>query len=300
MRLNPNFLKSIVFIGHGLDDGFIPCGTGFIFGYKEGAYLVTADHIAYDLNSDPFVVRVNKLEGGSETINFDPMDWNVTWFHHPTEQADVAILPFHYRLDNQLFSVAQIPLSLMATDEVINRWAISAGEMCQVAGLFRLMSGSSANTVVIHTGNIAAMPAPELVPFRNWRSQQEDAVIELDAYLVEISNLRGLSGAPVFVRPSVRLSHHVAQNAGVLAYSSDVFFFGIWSGSWEKLDDADRASRNGLARLPIGMGIVTPAKKILEILESPPVVAEREATSAEVETILASGVDRATFFATRR
>ncbi|ESQ93077.1 hypothetical protein ABAC460_02135 [Asticcacaulis sp. AC460] len=298
MRLNPKFLKSIVFIGHGEGEAFQPCGTGFIFGYCEGAYLVTADHIAHELGSDPFFIRINRIKGGSDTIHVDPEGWGVTWFVHPIEQADVAVLPFHYRLDDHVFSLAQLNTGLIVTDDVISTWAISAGEMCQVAGLFRLVPGSSANTVVIHSGNIAAMPAPERIPFKNWRTHQREEIF-LDAYLVEISNLRGLSGAPVFVRPSVRLGGHEANGGELFAYSSNVFFFGVWSASWEKLDVADKAFQNGLARLPVGMGIVTPAAKVLEILESPPVIQERTKALSEVDEILKICANRENFFQSR-
>jgi hypothetical protein len=96
----------------------------------------------------------------------------------------------------------------------------------------------------------------------------------VEGYLVEITNLQGLSGAPVFVRSGIQINFPIdggGAGEGILA-APNLKLLGVWQGSWEGFSAADDQ------RVPVGIGIVTPAQKLLEILDSPALVENRKAT----------------------
>ena len=54
---------AIVFVGwedHSAPSGIKCAGTAFLLAYDNGAYLVTASHVAKLLEGAPFVLRVNR------------------------------------------------------------------------------------------------------------------------------------------------------------------------------------------------------------------------------------------------
>ena len=65
VRLSENVRKTIVYLGHeipGAEGEIHPSGTGFIVtnGEPGGTYLVTAAHVALDLEDQPFDIRLNQ------------------------------------------------------------------------------------------------------------------------------------------------------------------------------------------------------------------------------------------------
>lgn len=109
--------------------------------------------------------------------------------------------------------------------------------------------------------------------------------MNMEAYLVEARSLGGLSGSPVFISQSVnwpvpkvtenRYSPDYGQMRGAWA------FLGMMHGHWEiKPSDLNAAYPELVGKdkgVNIGVAIVTPAEKVLEILQSPKVTADRKA-----------------------
>jgi hypothetical protein len=57
-----------------------------------------------------------------------------------------------------------------------------------------------------------------------------------------------------------------------------LFLLGIWSASWDGwLGEEAIGVRKGDMRVPVGMGSVVPAARLLELLDHPDLVARREA-----------------------
>ena len=98
-------------------------------------------------------------------------------------------------------------------------------------------------------GNIAMMP-DELVPTK---------IGNIEAYLIEARSIGGLSGSPAFVRET----SHIGLGP--------VYLFGLMHGHWdippESKNDIDYIESNKTVNL--GIAIVVPAKKILEVLNQP-------------------------------
>jgi hypothetical protein len=200
MRLSSDIRRCVIFLGHGLDGSFAPSGTGFFCAFDNARYLVTAKHVAAGFGDDPFSFRVNKLDGGSDTFDFDPLSDGIhhPWFSLDDPSVDVAVMPFNKDFRGAGYAAMLLPDSFITQPNL----EIGIGDTCYAVGLFRLLAGSKRNVPIVHTGNIALMPGDEGILVNDWRDETGRSTIESEAYLVEVANLPGLSGAPVFVRPT--------------------------------------------------------------------------------------------------
>lgn len=289
MRITEDARRSVVFLGHA-DDGkdastFRASATGFFVTYRGVKYMVTAAHVAIGLGDDPFDMRMNLKGGGGDVIHFDPgTDPMDKWFLHSDPSVDLAVIAFPYDLapwDHRSMSEA-----LLLSEEDVDRHDIGPGDTCYAVGLFRLLQGKQRNVPVVHRGSLAAMPSDEAIPVSNWR---EGGTTQTRAYLVEATNLKGLSGSPVFVRPSINVvadrftvdtekKVSVGGRAALTAPSCDIGLLGIWSASWEASPDQVLALDQGNeTRVPVGLGIVVPASRLIELLNSPAVEEQRAA-----------------------
>jgi hypothetical protein len=269
MRINEDLRKCVVFLGH--EDpkkvGGIDCkGTGFLFLYKELPYLVTVGHIASVLGDDPFILRINRVNGGGENIYAD----QVEWFYHSDKDVDLAVTPCTFNKNK--YDALYLPEKLI---KEVGQYNIGIGDMCYTIGLFRLSYGIKRNLPIVFTGNIALIPEYEKISVIDWEKSNNTRYI--DAFLVCSNSLDGLSGSPVFVRPTTDTKLPCLKSteddiSGERLAISDVFLIGIWWGAWNFHPDQVLATERGLSkdnRVSLGVGIVIPATKILELLELP-------------------------------
>ena len=242
-----------------------------VFGF---IYIVTAKHIIdYIRNQgcDKVLLRLNFTSGESGWVETQLKDWV---FHPSTpETVDVAVYPFSStilasgsmppeiaNLDHRFY-----PIQSIATVEVITREGIGPGEEVFLTGLFKHHFGSRKNIPIVRVGNIAAMPEEKV----------EISFGLIDAYLVESRSLGGLSGSPVFVHLGI-----VRIREGQPKFStvpSGIFYLlGLMHGHY---DTAPSSSNDNLIvdsaqtaeRINVGIGIVIPGWKILEVIEQPDV-----------------------------
>ena len=292
MRLTDNALRSVVFLGHVLDpddlETFKARATGFFVGFKGVAYLVTAAHVAVGLGADPFYVRINSLKDDCGAVIVDPgADEMHRWFLHPDPSVDLALIAFPYRFRDAGWDQLAIGGDLLMSAAGVVEHDVGPGDTCYAVGLFRLLQGRRRNLAVVHQGSIAAMPSDELIPVSNWRG---DGKVQARAYLVEATNLKGLSGSPVFVRPTIQImadrmsvQHEEAGisfsrggNAGLSAPSCDVYLLGVWSASWDAQPDEVLGLDHGTeTRVPLGLGVVVPTSALLDLLDSELVKVQR-------------------------
>jgi hypothetical protein len=202
VRVSDTILETVVFLGYATDDpgkGGIECiGTGFLLKYDDVPYLVTVRHVAEYFGSDPFLIRANRYDRTGHNIHVDQVEWH----YHNDRNIDVAIIPFDLSLDCGGYTARYI-------DDAHETWwwnkarkfGAGIGDFVYTVGLFRVLAGSARNMPVVHFGTIArTLDWIEKTPVRDWRDPTK--TIETDAYLVETQSLPGLSGAPVFIRPS--------------------------------------------------------------------------------------------------
>ena len=230
---------------------------------------MTARHVAHDLGSDPFVVRMNERKGGGRNIHIDFAKWH---FHPAGEKVDVAVMEFDAPdwADSTVITsptvIADIP------PEERN---VAPGDIVYVVGIFSHLHGERRNTPIVHTGHIALFPGDEDIPVFAWEPPLEDEtgaprIIQTKGYLVEANTHPASSGSPVFMRRSFIYAsgRHDSDEREAWVYGY-VSLFGLWQGSWGHDTVQLVATPRGELKKPFGLGTVVPASRILETLETP-------------------------------
>lgn len=296
MRLTDDARRSVVFLGHMSDPNdpstFKARATGFFVRHDRLMYLVTAAHVAVKFADDPFYMRLNKIGGDSVLVYLDPATNPLQkWYRHPDPSVDVATLCFPYDLRQSGYDHIAMSEDLILDDAEIERLQVGPGDTCYAVGLFALLQGSKRSVPVVHRGSIAAMPSDELIPIRNWCTDGESHAYTR-AYLVEATNLQGLSGSPVMVRATINVmaprliidgkgpEAKVSKGsvAGLSAPSSEVSLLGIWSASWDARPDQVLSIDQGHeTRVPLGLGVVVPAARLEDLFQSEPVKKQHQA-----------------------
>jgi hypothetical protein len=293
MRLSDNARKTVVFLGYHSDDprkGGIDCfGTGFLMLYDGFPHLVTARHVAKFAADDPFLVRLNRLDGGADNVHIDGAKWHC----HPDPTVDVAAIPFDVRKNSH--DCFYVPEEELMTPERLARERIGIGDFCYTVGLFRLLAGQKRSMPVVHFGTIARMPEGEKIPVRDW--DDPSRTIYVEAYLVESQSLQGLSGSPILVRGTIGYDHpelkaEDGEQVELLWPLFPVAVLGLWQGAWDASPDEALAAEKGKSvRVPIGMGVVVPTEKIIETLNSGELKAMRDRVRQKTEAASAAVPD---------
>lgn len=272
MRIPDIIKKCLGFVGLRQPNGSIHWGgTAFVVSVPGLRYpdykfdfLVTAKHVADEIVGADAVVRMNRADGSF--IIFELI--NAPWWFHPTEAAtvDAAVTIFSPAPDLRL-DVRNIPLKMFATEQLIQNRDIGIGDEVYIAGLFTKVTETSKNQPVVRLGNLAMLP-DEKINF--------PAIGMIDAYVVEARSIGGLSGCPVFVRETINM--HMSDVPGgpvtrALHGAGAFYLLGSMIGHWQ----IPKGSSPVLAEaVNMGMSVVVPAKKIIEILDHPELIAMRE------------------------
>jgi len=256
MRVPDEVRKCIVFVGLPVRVpdgrlGLTPKGTAFFVAVPSESlqgviyvYLVTAKHVAVRLEGEDFLARVNTKDGGSKLVRGN----GARWWYHPTDgSVDVAVIPWAPPPEVEF---KLLPTSLFLSDEIIQSKNIGSGDEVFMTGLFAHLSGSARNLPIVRFGNIAMMP-DEPVPTR---------IGMIEAYLIEARSIGGLSGSPAFV---------CKRNSFCL--------LGLMHGHWDIPPENKDVVKDidSFGSVNMGIAIVVPAKKILEVLNQPELVKMR-------------------------
>lgn len=271
--LVPNEVRLCVGFVHLLDwdDRHRPVGTLFFLGYPSDeadryfVYGVTAKHILDRASEkgqdDALHIRLNARDGTTRWV----MSEIDNWFVHPDDSTvDVAVLP--WAPDQQEFEYKIFPITGAVKDEAHRqRLGIGVGDETFITGLFVNHVGSQRNVPIIRIGNIAAMPEDPV----------KTAIGEMEAYLIEMRSIGGLSGSPVFV--NLGLIRKTEAGIGFAPEGTGLggpfFLLGLIHGHWEiSPADFDQIVDDGMAD-PIlvntGIAVVIPFSKIREVLDQP-------------------------------
>jgi hypothetical protein len=136
-----------------------------------------------------------------------------------------------------------------------------------VVGWFSRISGLATHVPIVRTGSIAMMPTGTLSIMRFG---------EMEVYLAECRSVGGLNGCPIFVSSAAQCDGSGPQtNTPVHASAlGQPRFLGLMHGHWELPVDFRATPRAEAVNL--GISIIVPAKKILEVLYHPELVQMRE------------------------
>lgn len=211
------------------------------------------------------VRREPSLADASQFVDLGEAD---KWIFHEDFKVDMAALDWQ---PPALADVFPLKLSWAVTPEFIAKERIGPGEDVFVVGLFRRHTGQLRNIPIIRVGNLVAMPEE---PVQTATGLQE-------AYLVELHSIGGLSGSPVFVYlGGVRRHFPFGGELTLTQYAGAIHLLGLVHGHWnvgvkEELDAAHDALDKD-EHINMGIAIVVPIARLLEILDYPEVRDVRE------------------------
>lgn len=271
MQLPEEIRKSVFFIQCRTNEGFRMAGTGFFISSASETPeiffidLVTAKHVIIGAVTDSIDgkvwLRIN-TQDGYENISTNLESW---YFNEEDTSVDAAILSDTPDLSTHDFTT--IPIDMVADQNTIAEHSIGIGAEVFLTGLFVNHHGKKRNNPIVRVGNIAAMPEEPIFtgyPFG-----------DIEAYLIESRSIGGLSGSPVFVY----LRGLKVVNNTIEMKRDSFFWLGLMHGHWElpstKQDTVveDKVSKEAIN---MGIGIVVPATKILELYYSPSQIALRD------------------------
>ena len=189
MRAHSTLQNCVVFIGVEHQGRFTPLGTGFFVAVSvedvHYTYIATASHVIDQVSGEFVSIRLNRKGGGAECIRINKSTVS------RNETCDLSVFPV--AADSSVYDYKMIP-TLRRNQEALRRevWDWTHGDEVCVLGLYTSHYGAVRNTPVLRIGNIAAMlEEPVRGPGGNY----------MEAYLIELKTIAGLSGSPVFVNP---------------------------------------------------------------------------------------------------
>jgi hypothetical protein len=276
--------NNVVFLGVMEGDHFKPKATGFFVGY-EGKYgdllhLVTAEHVIAGLRLKGHThLYVRTHIPGFPLSQISLQNW---YFHPGAERrpTDVALTPVILKGTKPSDILVLDPRSFVTPQNIVQReWGV--GDEIVVVGLFRNHYGHTKNIPVVRIGSLAALPEEPVKT--KWGF--------IDAYLVELHSIGGLSGSPVYIQhPPFRVGHDGTPH---VVTGGRINLLGIMQGHFDipnlredsAMDDDDQ---DGSGSINTGIGVVVPAHKIMETLEHPDLKTARAVLDAKMEKGAAS------------
>ncbi len=266
MAIPDEVRKCVYFIGYRMADNSIRlAGTAFCMARPiEGTdrafhYAVTARHVIDHirrLGISKVLLRINRKSGTAFWAETRIVDWVLS---PEGPSTDIAILRYVMQTE---WDHLQIPFSMAVTGALIEQEKIGVGDEVFMTGLFSRHVGARNNIPIVRVGNIAAMTGEKV----NTRLGL------MDAYLIESRSIGGLSGSPVFVNLGL-VRHGKFSSTG-----NPIFYLlGLVHGHYEadaaKIDTEqfNPIVDDGLVPKNVNMGIaiVVPVSKLLEMLNSP-------------------------------
>ena len=219
-------------------------------------YFVTAKHVAADLKDKDIHILINKRGGGTmEVLPFDPP----SWYLHPSDPTtDIALAPVIP--PDGVFNA--VPIEHMLTPERVDELSVGIGDEVYSVGLFTEIDNSERNIPILRHGNIAMMPGQQI----------QTELGYADAYLIEARSIGGMSGSPVFVRPSGHLpfgTHSDGSPRTIMGVVDHTQLLGIVHGHWDVKENEINeypVTQDRKRGVNYGIAIVVPAIKLIEIL----------------------------------
>ncbi|MGC1966678.1 MAG: hypothetical protein WA673_09470, partial [Candidatus Acidiferrales bacterium] len=177
-------------------------GSGFVVAVpgahgNSHFYVVTAKHLAERMECCPIIMGFSYKDGSKALFEED----SVHWYAHPKEAnaVDVAVTPFA-PARRDLLDLEPVDEHVFSSAERIRKASIGVGDEIAAIGMFTRFSYEDRHLPFVRTGHLAMLPSPG-IPVKNFEP--------MEAYVAEIE---GLSGSPVWVRPTD--SFNAAQKDG--------------------------------------------------------------------------------------
>jgi hypothetical protein len=300
MRIPEEIHKSVVFVGcrywRGASHEYEPKATGFIVSLLEQnvsyTYLVTVRHwIVKGMAELPGFDDAQECRVNRQGLDATTVRHNGQWYFHPTEEnsVDVAVCPFECAgLD-----ITPIRVSDFLNDKKIDDYYIGPGDEVAITGLFTKLVGKGKNISIVRRGSVAMLPSDK-VPSVN---MGDGTASDIDGYLIEVRSVGGLSGSSVFVRAPIGIDCNVFAKSGLnriakAHFQGDYHFLGLCQGHWEippsginKIPIPSAGEGEDKTSINLGIAIVVPAQKILEVINHPDLIEQRRADRAKRDAL---------------
>jgi hypothetical protein len=290
MQVPDEIRKCAAFVAYRTADGeFHERGTAFFITRsikgveKAWVYAVTAKHVIDKIKEkglDKVYLRMNLADGEYGWMETDLDQWR---FHPTDASVDVAV---HYvylseKVNGVAINHVAYPIEGFATDNVISKQNIGIGDEVFITGLFHHRKGDRINIPIVRVGNIAAMPEE---PIQTDFGATESTPGTMDAYLIEARSMGGLSGSPVYVHLGFVRNLQGATN--ILSKGVTFYLLGLMHGHWDTKAQIDEVTEDSLQLKKVNMGIaiVVPAPKILEVINQPSMRMEEQRVEQELRS----------------
>ena len=259
MFVPEHLLRLSCFLGTETDDGKISFrGSGILLKHenlesaKLTAFVITAKHVVdkiFDHGCQWVVCQVNAGCDSSTLIRLPKESWR---YHPNSGQVDVAVCPVQW--DHT--KIRDTGYLLNEQEMVLHRFGL--GEEILVIGLFSHLANRA--IAVARVGNLAALRTTKI---------PTNLFGPIDAYLIELHSIGGLSGSPVFARIqySIPESQERIENPEKL---DDPYFMmiGIIHGHFDVDEDLQEpAKHSSKVNVNTGMAAVIPSNLIRETLD---------------------------------
>jgi hypothetical protein len=287
MYVSDEARKCVAYISFQITDGpwagknalgtafFVSLSTGR-YPWQQHVYLVTAAHTLFSPDrpgGQHWKLLINGKDGN--LLSEPPSGLDTRWWRHPAEQdtVDVAVTP--WTLPENQFDYRVVPDDWFMRPEWFKHGTsmlqdpIGLGDEVYLVGLFSGMMPKQRNEPVVRIGNIAMLPR-DPIPSALYGKQ-----VYMDAYLIEVRSIGGLSGSPVF-----------AEELNTKRQGGRDLLLGLIHGHYDArpgtlLDDAvvDDLTADAVVEaqkaIHFGLAVVVPAHKIREVLDHPELVEMR-------------------------
>lgn len=263
-------LNSIVYIYEDADEarlGVAQGACGFLVGIHstkrsdhKHIYAVTNWHVAKQSATGRTFIRINKLAGGADVIEFDVDDW-----HHVPGGGDVAATEVF--LDSAVHVFNPTDVRNLLTDETAQEW-ICVGEDVFMIGRFVDHDGGLINKPAARFGNISMLPSL-------LRGMQNSNSHGPGYYCIDMHSRGGFSGSPVYAYRTAGSDLSLSFTNEMPALHAPLMsLLGIHCGQFKETlltDDGQKVT--GWS----GMTSVLPAWHITALLNCKEFLAKREA-----------------------
>jgi hypothetical protein len=297
-RLGDDFLESAVYVydsPQSAEDGERAGGSGFVVGRRlrsdptqSFAVIVTNRHVIEkcEQRGQRPTVRITDMNGKADIIETRVKDWFLFENSYDIAAYCGGVNAYRHR-------IALIPYEILLTKEQARKLEIGVGDEVFMVGRFISHDGKQSNMPSVRFGSISIMPIEPI--------SSADGTLQ-ESYVVECRSIGGFSGSPVFVYMSRGLARGARYK---MPEQIGPWLLGVnwchlnYSERVRVIDESTGNVSYRIEEMHSGMAGVIPSWRLLELLESEPIMklyeaqdkriaAEKKAKSEPVVAVLDS------------
>ncbi len=214
----------------------------------------------YPIVSTILRLNLRNAEQGSEEGLLPIGSGSFHWYFPADDSVDLAVLPL--APDQNKYDVMGVPLSLLATRDVIESQNVAEGDNVLFSGYFYQFPGLKKFQPIVREGILAMIPDEKLETTLRKPGH---------LYLADLHVFGGNSGSPLFVNLG-------GFRHGILSSGSE-YLLGIVSGFYHEdsnLNLTVATTLTGTLEQNSGIAMVVPADELRALLDNPTLQAARD------------------------